>query len=43
MEFSGKRDFDVIASPGSKTKILRVPAHIVTYLLGQAERMLWGP
>lgn len=36
-----ERDFSVI-SVGSKTKILRIPAHIFTYLLGQAERLLWS-
>jgi len=24
-----------------KTKILKIPAHIFCYLIGQAERLLW--
>lgn len=32
--------FDVAGGPGSST-ILRVPAHVLTFLLGQAERLLW--
>jgi len=35
------RDFDTVAPEAVGTKILRVPAHIFTYLLGQAERLLW--
>ena len=38
-----ERDFDVAGVPGTKTRILRIPAHIFTYLLGQAERLLWSP
>lgn len=37
-----ERDFEVVGVQGAKTKILRVPAHIFTYLLGQAERLLWA-
>lgn len=35
------RDFDVIRVEGMETSFLRVPAHILCYLLGQAERLLW--
>ncbi len=34
-------DFGPLSLPGVETEILRVPAHILTYLLGQAERQLW--
>jgi predicted AAA+ superfamily ATPase len=37
-----ERDFDVNPLPGTRAKLLRIPAHVFTYLLGQAERMLWG-
>jgi len=36
-----ERDFDVVAVPGSPARVLRIPAHVFTYLLGQAERLLW--
>jgi hypothetical protein len=36
-----EEDFDVQRFPGVSAPILRVPAHIFTYLLGQAERLLW--
>jgi uncharacterized protein len=36
-----ERDFSVVQPHGLETKILRIPAHIFTYLLGQAERALW--
>lgn len=36
-----ERDLDVVTVSGGETKILRVPAHIFTYLIGQAERLLW--
>lgn len=36
-----ERDFG-LTPVGHKAKILRVPAHIFTYLLGQAERLLWS-
>jgi len=34
-------DFGPLVLPGVETEIIRVPAHILTYLLGQAERQLW--
>lgn len=34
-------DFGVTELSGSATRFLRVPAHVLCYLLGQAERMLW--
>lgn len=34
-------DFGVTESPGMATRTLKVPAHILCYLLGQAERLLW--
>lgn len=35
-------DFGVVEFAGISCKFLRVPAHIFTYLLGQAERLLWA-
>jgi len=34
-------DFGLRTFPGIDTRFLEVPAHIFTYLLGEAERMLW--
>ncbi|SMP80913.1 hypothetical protein SAMN06295888_13710 [Desulfonatronum zhilinae] len=34
-------NFNLTTRPGSKTQFLKVPAHILCYLLGQAERLLW--
>jgi len=34
-------DFDEVKFDGVKTRFLRVPAHVLCYLLGQAERLLW--
>jgi predicted AAA+ superfamily ATPase len=34
-------DFGVARFPGVETRFLQVPAHVLTYLLGQAERLLW--
>lgn len=34
-------DFAVSELPGLATRFLKVPAHILCYLLGQAERLLW--
>ncbi len=34
--------FGVTGLKGLSTHILKVPAHILCYLLGQAERVLWG-
>jgi predicted AAA+ superfamily ATPase len=34
-------DFGIQEVEGNKAKILRIPAHIFCYLLGQAERLLW--
>jgi hypothetical protein len=42
-----ERDFgvttfkDVVDEHGEQTKFLKIPAHILCYLLGQAERLLW--
>lgn len=36
-----EEDFGVLRFRGLPTKILQIPAHIFTYLLGQAERRLW--
>ena len=35
------KDFDVVTFKDMDTEFLRVPAHILCYLLGQAERLLW--
>lgn len=35
------RDFDVKTFNGIPAKFLKIPAHIFTYLLGQAEHALW--
>lgn len=35
------RDFGVSEVEGSAAKVLKIPAHIFTYLLGQAEHSLW--
>lgn len=37
-----EKDFAVKEFPGTKTKFLKIPAHIFAYLLGQAERQLWA-
>lgn len=34
-------DFSVTSLSGSGTRILRIPAHVLCYLLGQSERLLW--
>ncbi|HET6282404.1 MAG TPA: DUF4143 domain-containing protein, partial [Polyangia bacterium] len=34
-------DFGPQTFPDVEAKLLRVPAHILCYLLGQAERLLW--
>jgi len=36
-----ERDFGVEDLQGIDTKFLKIPAHILCYLLGQAERLLW--
>lgn len=36
------RDFDVVRIDGIRNHFVRVPAHILTFLLGQAERVKWG-
>ncbi|PIU50109.1 MAG: hypothetical protein COS92_03140, partial [Desulfobacterales bacterium CG07_land_8_20_14_0_80_52_14] len=36
-----ERDFGVAELQGIDTKFLKIPAHILCYLLGQAERLLW--
>ncbi|HEB86361.1 MAG TPA: ATP-binding protein [Gammaproteobacteria bacterium] len=35
------RDFSVMQFEGLQTRFIKVPAHILCYLLGQAERLLW--
>jgi hypothetical protein len=35
------KDFDVLRFEGLDADLLKVPAHILCYLLGQAERSLW--
>jgi hypothetical protein len=37
------KDFEVLRFEGLETEFLKVPAHILCYLLGQAERLLWAP
>ena len=34
-------DFGITPIAGTQTTVLRIPAHIFCYLLGQAERLLW--
>jgi len=36
-----EQDFGVVRFTDADTRFLKVPAHIFTYLLGQAERLLW--
>lgn len=36
------KDFEVLGFEGLDTEFLKVPAHILCYLLGQAERLLWA-
>jgi predicted AAA+ superfamily ATPase len=36
-----EQDFGCVPLPGTATKVLRIPAHILCYLLGKAERLLW--
>ncbi len=36
------KDFDVVRMGGLQTEFLKVPAHILCFLLGQAERLLWA-
>ncbi len=36
-----EQDFGLVEVEGSDAKVLRIPAHIFCYLLGQAERLLW--
>ena len=42
-DFATKRneDFGVSTFPDHRTKYLRIPAHILTCLLGRAERIQW--
>lgn len=37
-----EQDFGVMQFPGHPARFLKIPAHIFTYLLGQAERLLWA-
>ncbi len=36
-----EKDFQVVIFDGLSTQFLKIPAHILCYLLGQAERLLW--
>jgi uncharacterized protein len=36
-----EQDFEHLDLPGVGARFLRVPAHVLCYLLGQAERLLW--
>jgi predicted AAA+ superfamily ATPase len=36
------KDFEVLKFAGLETEFLKIPAHILCYLLGQAERLLWA-
>jgi hypothetical protein len=36
-----ERDFGVATLEGIDTQFLKVPAHVLCYLLGQAETLLW--
>jgi hypothetical protein len=36
-----EQDFEWMEFDGLATRFLKIPAHIFTYLLGQAERLLW--
>lgn len=36
------KDFEILRFGGLQTEFLKVPAHILCYLLGQAERLLWA-
>ena len=36
-----ERDFGMTQFDGLETRFIKVPAHILCYLLGQAERLLW--
>ena len=36
-----EQDFGVVQFPGLDARFLKIPAHIFTYLLGQAERLIW--
>ncbi len=38
----GDADFGVARLKGLDTAFLKIPAHILCYLLGQSERLLWG-
>jgi hypothetical protein len=35
-------DLGVVEFDGLSTRFLRAPAHIFTYLIGQAERLIWS-
>ena len=36
-----EQDFGIVRFPGLETRFIKIPAHIFTYLLGQAERLNW--
>jgi predicted AAA+ superfamily ATPase len=38
----GDADFGVARLKGLDTAFLKIPAHILCYLLGRSERLLWG-
>jgi len=37
-----EEDFGLTKVAGVPTQFLKIPAHVFTYLLGQAERLLWS-
>ena len=37
-----EQDFGVVQFAGLDARFLKIPAHIFTYLLGQAERLIWA-
>lgn len=38
---TGIRDFGMLSIDGLKTLFMKIPAHVLCYLLGQAERVNW--
>jgi len=40
--FVTKMDFGTVQFPNIDTQFMKVPAHVLCYLLGQAERLHWG-
>ena len=37
-----EEDFGTVKLAGVSTEFFRIPAHILAYLLGQSERLLWS-